>query len=81
VALLGHAAAAVTHAGNNSVGEALRDGVPMLALPLSTDQFAITADLERTGTGLCRDPNRLTAEDVRDALDELCRRPAGVTPG
>jgi MGT family glycosyltransferase len=75
VALLRHAAAAVTHAGNNSVGEALRDGVPMLALPLSTDQFAIAADLERTGTGRCLDPNTLTADEVREALDDLCGRP------
>jgi UDP:flavonoid glycosyltransferase YjiC (YdhE family) len=73
VGLLGHAAAAVTHAGNNSVGEALRAGVPMLALPLSTDQFAIAADLERNRAGLCRDPNGLTAEEVRTALDDLLR--------
>jgi zeaxanthin glucosyltransferase len=72
VALLRHAAAAVTHAGNNSVGEALAAGVPMLALPLSTDQFAIAADLERSGAGVCRDPNALTAGQVHEALADLC---------
>ncbi len=78
VGLLQHAAAAVTHAGNNSVGEALRAGVPMLTLPLSTDQFAIAADLERAGAGVCRDPNALTAEDVREAIGELCGSPAAI---
>ena len=66
-----HSAAAVTHAGNNSAGEALRAGVPMLALPLSTDQFAIAADLERVGAGVCRDPNRLTADEVAEAVGAL----------
>ena len=75
VGLLRHAAAAVTHAGNNSVGEALRAGVPMLALPLSTDQFAIAADLERSPAGICRNPNGLTAEEVREALEDLWETP------
>lgn len=71
VGLLRHAAAAVTHAGNNSAGEALVAGVPMLALPFSTDQFAIAADLEREGPGVCRDPNTLDAAQVQDALGAL----------
>ena len=37
---LGRAALAVSHGGNNSVTEALTAGVPLLLLPLSTDQFA-----------------------------------------
>ena len=71
VGLLAHATATVTHAGNNSVGEALVAGVPALALPLSTDQFAIAADLECTGAGACRDPNGLTAGAVEEALEGL----------
>lgn len=71
VGLLRHAAAAVTHAGNNSAGEALVAGVPMLALPLSTDQFAVAADLERAGAGVCRDPNDLRADGVAEALGGL----------
>jgi UDP:flavonoid glycosyltransferase YjiC (YdhE family) len=76
VGLLGHAAATVTHAGNNSAGEALRAGVPMLVLPLSTDQFAIAADLERQGRAVCHDPNALTAGQVQGALEDL----VGVAP-
>ena len=73
VGLLRHAAAAVTHAGNNSAGEALVAGVPMLALPLSTDQFAIAADLEEAGAATCRAPNSLTSGQVAYALQDLLR--------
>lgn len=48
VSVLGHVDAVVCHAGNNTVTESLTAGVPLVALPFSTDQFAIAADLERT---------------------------------
>jgi zeaxanthin glucosyltransferase len=68
VALLADASVAITHAGNNSVGEALRAGVPMITLPLSTDQFAIAADLERVGAGACLDPNTLALDSIQNAV-------------
>ena len=71
VAILGCASLAITHAGNNSVGEALRAGVSMITLPLSTDQFAIAADLERTGAGRCLDPNRLERSTLRESISAL----------
>ncbi|HWS36823.1 MAG TPA: glycosyltransferase [Actinoplanes sp.] len=67
-ALLDHASVAVTHAGNNSVTEALTAGVPMLALPFSTDQFAGAAAIETTGVGVALDPNAATADDVAAAV-------------
>ncbi len=60
VALVQRAALAITHAGNNGVTEALAAGVPLVVLPFSTDQFAVAADLERTGLGRALDPNRAT---------------------
>ncbi len=73
VRLLRDGALAVTHGGNNSVTEALTAGVPLLVLPLSTDQFAGAAAVERCGVGSCLDPNAATAEEVRDAVESLLR--------
>ncbi|MEO5885697.1 MAG: glycosyltransferase [Candidatus Limnocylindrales bacterium] len=75
VALVRHAAIAITHAGNGGVTEALTYGVPVLALPFSTDQFAVAADLERTGIGRAADPNRVTDAEVREALLDLLDGP------
>ena len=84
VALLQRSALCVSHAGNNSVGEALSAGVPLLALPFSTDQFAIAADLARGGVARVLDPGALVAERVRDlvmALIEGPERDAAATLG
>jgi zeaxanthin glucosyltransferase len=71
VRLLARSAVAVSHGGNNSVTEALTHGVPLLVLPLSTDQFAGAAAVERGGVGLCLDPNTTTPAEVRAAVEEL----------
>lgn len=74
VAILHRAAALVTHGGNNSVTEALAHGVPMLALPLSTDQFDGAAAIELAGLGSAADPNRLEPAQVAAAVEyELAR--------
>ena len=71
VRLLAGSTVAVTHGGNNSVTEALTAGVPLLVLPLSTDQFAGAAAVERCGVGLCLDPNAATPDDIRGAVEAL----------
>jgi UDP:flavonoid glycosyltransferase YjiC (YdhE family) len=53
------------------VTEALTAGVPLLVLPLSTDQFAGAAALERAGFGEALDPNSATPEDLREAAARL----------
>ena len=68
VPLVRRATAVVTHGGNNTVTETLDAGAPMVVLPFSTDQFAIAADLQRTGLGIALDPNAATAADVAGAL-------------
>jgi len=77
VALVRHAALAITHAGNNGVTEALAAGVPLLVLPFSTDQFAVAADLERAGLGLALDPNSATPGQIRAAALAVLEGPAG----
>ena len=71
VAILERASALVTHAGNNSVTEALAHGVPMLALPFSTDQFDGAAAIEAAHLGLAEDPNRVTSAQIREAVSAL----------
>jgi zeaxanthin glucosyltransferase len=71
VTLLGHAALAVTHGGNNSVTEAMTAGVPLLVLPFSTDQFAGAAALDTAGFGFSLDPNTATSAELRQAAAAL----------
>ncbi len=68
VAILAHAAAVVSHAGNNTVTEALTSGVPVVALPFSTDQFAGAAALEEAGLGVALDPNAALRGDLAAAV-------------
>jgi MGT family glycosyltransferase len=70
VALLAHADVLITHGGNNSVTEACAAGVPMVVLPMSTDQFAGAAAIERAGIGIVLDPNTVTADELRNAVIE-----------
>jgi MGT family glycosyltransferase len=68
VSILQRASVLVTHAGNNSVTEALAHGVPMLMLPFSTDQFDGAAAIEAARFGLAADPNRATPIELADAI-------------
>ena len=78
VTLLGRASLAVTHGGNNSVTEALTSGVPLLVLPLSTDQFAGAAAIEDAGFGEALDPNAATPQELRDAVVRLLTLPGAT---
>jgi MGT family glycosyltransferase len=73
----------ICHGGNNTTMEALTAGLPVVALPFSTDQFAVAADLVDAGLGAALDPNRASAHDlvaaVRLALSpETTRRAAAI---
>ena len=62
---------AIHHGGNNSVQESLAAGVRQLVLPMSTDQFANAADLERTGAAAIAPPNDATCADLAVMIDAL----------
>jgi zeaxanthin glucosyltransferase len=68
----------VTHGGNNTVTEALTAGVPVLAGPLSTDQFAAAADLETAGLAGVFDPNFDDADVIADLAHDVLRGSAGA---
>ncbi|MDO5712637.1 MAG: glycosyltransferase [Micrococcales bacterium] len=71
VTLLARSVLAVSHGGNNSVTEALTSGVPLLLLPMSTDQFAGAAAIEHAGFGEVLDPNAATPEELHAAALRL----------
>lgn len=71
VRLLSAARLSVTHGGNNSVTEAIGQGVPLVVLPFSTDQFAGAAAIERTGFGRALAPNTATVDELAAALRDV----------
>jgi zeaxanthin glucosyltransferase len=75
ITLLEHADVLITHAGNNSVTEALTFGVPMLAMPFSTDQFDGAAAVERSLAGVGLDPNRASRPLIAGTVRGLLRNP------
>lgn len=61
----------VCHGGNNTVTEALSAGLPILAAPFSTDQFAGAEDLRRAGLGAAVDPNATSTGEIAQLLESL----------
>jgi zeaxanthin glucosyltransferase len=61
----------VCHGGNNTVTEALTAGLPVLAAPFSTDQFAGAEDLRRAGLGDVIDPTLATHDEIAARLRSL----------
>ena len=71
LALLDKAALLITHAGVNTVLEAITRGVPMVALPRSVDQPGMAARIEHAGIGFRVSFNRCTPGEVRSAIERV----------
>lgn len=71
VAALAACDAVVCHGGNNTVMEALAKGLPVLAGPMSSDQFVAAEDLRRAGVGDAFDPNRADGAAIARRLHAL----------
>jgi MGT family glycosyltransferase len=74
-ALLARCALAITHAGFNTVMDALSFGVPMVALPITFEQPATGARLERAGVAVVLQRRRTDAR-IRDAIQEVLSNPS-----
>lgn len=74
LALLARAAVAVTHAGANTVMEALSHGCPLVAIPLASDQPAIAARVAWAGTGVVVSPGKATPGRLQTAISSVLQQ-------
>jgi MGT family glycosyltransferase len=74
--LLKLAALCVTHAGMNTTLEALAQGVPLVAIPITNDQPGVAARILASGSGLFLPLAQLNAEALRGLVDEVLRTPS-----
>jgi len=66
----------LTHAGLNTVLDALSHGVPVVAVPITYEQPAIAARVKWTGVGLSLSPASLNARRLRDCLSTVLNGPS-----
>ncbi len=76
LAVLRRARAFVTHAGMNSVMEALHYGVGLVAVPQTPEQAANAGRLVELGLGERLDADTVSAETLRAAVDRVASDPA-----
>ena len=71
LAVLERSSVLITHAGVNTVLEALSRGVPIVALPRSADQPAMGSRIAYTGSGLVGSFQSSTAEEIRGMVKRV----------
>lgn len=72
--LLKKATLTITHAGLNTVLESLNNEVPMVAIPITSDQPGIAARLVWTGAGVAIPLARLSVSRLRTSVQEVLRQ-------
>ncbi|HEY5744253.1 MAG TPA: glycosyltransferase [Terrimicrobiaceae bacterium] len=71
VELLRRATLAITHAGLNTALEALTQGVPMVAIPITNDQPGVASRLEWLGVAKVVAPSKLTVHRLRSSVKSV----------
>jgi MGT family glycosyltransferase len=66
----------ITHAGMNSVQEAMYFGVPIIAVPQSTDQYLNGSRAAQLGAGIYFDRGVVKASELRKAVEKVLANPA-----
>jgi zeaxanthin glucosyltransferase len=73
--LLKKASVCITHAGFNTVLEALTQGVPQIAIPVTYDQPGVAARIADKKTGKTTSLDGLDASNLSGLLDEVLNNP------
>jgi MGT family glycosyltransferase len=73
--LLKKASVCITHAGFNTVLEALTQGVPQIAIPVTNDQPGVAARIADKKTGKTTSLDGLDASSLSTLLDEVFNNP------
>lgn len=73
--LLRRSALTITLGGLNTVLESLSVGVPLVVVPVTSDQPGVGARVEWTGTGKAIPVQRLTTRNLRSAIRHLLEVP------
>jgi zeaxanthin glucosyltransferase len=74
--LLRRAALAVTHAGLNTALDALAQGVPMVAVPVTNEQPGIAARIAWVGAGEVYTQRQLTPQRLRPLIERVLKEPS-----
>jgi MGT family glycosyltransferase len=75
IELLKRSALCITHAGLNTALESLTQGVPMVAIPVTSDQPGVAARIAYTRTGAYVPLQKLTTTRLSSLIDEVLSNP------
>ena len=75
IELLKRSSLCITHAGLNTTLEALTQGVPLVAIPVTNDQPGVAARIAYTKTGASVSLKELTVSRLALLIDEVLRNP------
>ncbi|MFB7817660.1 macrolide family glycosyltransferase [Paenibacillus chitinolyticus] len=73
--MLQHTDVFITHAGMNSTSEALYYNVPLVMIPLTSDQPLVANRVQELGAGIALDKHNLSPAVLREALAEVLSNP------
>ncbi|BAZ45505.1 glycosyltransferase, MGT family protein [Chondrocystis sp. NIES-4102] len=75
LSLLERARLCITHAGMNTTLESLKNGVPMVAIPITNDQPGVAARIAWTKTGEVVPLNQCNVDNLATAIQKVLTQP------